>query len=248
MVGELSDATNQAVAFTFLPLSWSLGSIIGPILGGYLSEPATRYGGIFDTPLWREYPFLLPCVVGATAPFLTGIVGGYFLEETLKKPEKTVIVPSEVPSSATSDSGTVVDLETIATRKAPSLRALFTRDVNAVLGVYMLLALQTVALDAVFVLFCYTSVRHGGLSFSEADIGRALSLGGVATVFFQVLVYPRAQARLGTIKLYRTTLALYVPVFLLLPLCARVAQGGDRMGVWAVMGTYLVVKAVANTR
>ena len=134
MVGELSDETNQGVAFTFLPLSWSLGSIIGPLLGGFLAEPATRYGGVFDRPFWRKYPFLLPCLVSAVAPFVMGIVGGYFLEETLKKPEPVAI---EAPSSATSDSGTVVDLEAVDTAKAPSLTSLFTRDVNAVLGIYV---------------------------------------------------------------------------------------------------------------
>lgn len=114
----------------------------------------------------------------------------------------------------------------------------------------MLLALQTVALDAVFVLFCYTKSSAGGLSFSEADIGRALSLGGLATVAYQLSLFPRIQRRFGTVPLYRCLLMLYPLVFLLLPLCAWMAkreEGGARNGTWFCMGVYIVVKAVANS-
>ncbi|KAF8680552.1 MFS general substrate transporter [Rhizoctonia solani] len=40
MVVELTDETNQAQAFAFLPIVWSTGSTLGPFLGGTLSHPA----------------------------------------------------------------------------------------------------------------------------------------------------------------------------------------------------------------
>lgn len=43
-------------------VTFSLGSTLGPIVGGYLSEPATEFAA-FNTAFWREHPYLLPCLV-----------------------------------------------------------------------------------------------------------------------------------------------------------------------------------------
>lgn len=66
MLGELTDETNQGLAFSYLPLAWSTGSVVGyvvallafrlditdssqlsPIIGGYLSNPAKHFPSIF---------------------------------------------------------------------------------------------------------------------------------------------------------------------------------------------------------
>jgi len=95
MIGEMSDKTNIARAFSLLSLTWSLGCIIGPLLGGYLSRPAEKYA-IFSTKqhgflslggLWERFPFLLPCFIAACFSWFSIILGTFVLEETL--PEKS---------------------------------------------------------------------------------------------------------------------------------------------------------------
>lgn len=115
-----------------------------------------------------------------------------------------------------------------------------------------LLALQTVALDAIFVLFCYSPTPLGGLGFSEHSIGISLALGGAFTVSFQLVLFPPLQRRIGTTKLYRLLMSLYPIVFALLPAMSLAAQYDDAAGddsarrTWVLMVTYLFVKSLAN--
>ena len=72
---------HQPRAYSVMPVIWSIGSIIGPSIGGALAMPCDnlgfRRGGVFD-----EYPFLLPNLF-CVAVLLLGItVGILFLEET----------------------------------------------------------------------------------------------------------------------------------------------------------------------
>jgi MFS family permease len=72
---------HQPRAYSVMPVIWSIGSIIGPSIGGTLAMPCDnlgfRRGGIFD-----KYPFLLPNLF-CVAILIFGItVGILFLEET----------------------------------------------------------------------------------------------------------------------------------------------------------------------
>ncbi|KAE8224649.1 hypothetical protein CF319_g2494 [Tilletia indica] len=82
-LAELTDETNQARAFSLIPLCYAVGSIIGPIMGAWLSEPADTFPAIFDTPFWRENPYFLPCAAAASMNLLAAVFGFFFLSETL---------------------------------------------------------------------------------------------------------------------------------------------------------------------
>lgn len=61
-------------------LSWPLGTIIGPMLGGTFSNPADKFP-FLDIPLLRQYPYAMPCLV-TTAFSVFGIALAYlFMEE-----------------------------------------------------------------------------------------------------------------------------------------------------------------------
>ena len=46
-MGTITDSTNQAAGMSILALSWGLGSAVGPLLGGFLAEPAAVYPAYF---------------------------------------------------------------------------------------------------------------------------------------------------------------------------------------------------------
>ena len=74
---------HQPRAYSIMPFVWSVGSIIGPAMGGALAMPCDSYPSLFSRgSLWDTYPFLLPnlmCVFVLTL----GIINGFlFLEET----------------------------------------------------------------------------------------------------------------------------------------------------------------------
>jgi len=75
----------QPKAFSIMPLIWTIGSIIGPALGGTLANPAAQYTRLFGTSgFFTRYPFSLPNMV-ASLFFLVGLSTGFlFLEESLE--------------------------------------------------------------------------------------------------------------------------------------------------------------------
>ena len=74
----------QPRAFSFMPLVWTIGSIIGPALGGALANPAASYPWLFgDSDFFRRYPFALPNMVAGLF-FVVGLsTGVLFLKESL---------------------------------------------------------------------------------------------------------------------------------------------------------------------
>ena len=106
VLGELTDATNQALAFPIYGLCWPLGSIIGfvgysrlymimtyivvirPLIGGSFSNPATKLPQWFNYELFKEYPYLLPCLMAASFSAVGALLGVFCLEEvSVESPE-----------------------------------------------------------------------------------------------------------------------------------------------------------------
>ncbi|KAF7323569.1 Protein ZINC INDUCED FACILITATOR-LIKE 1 [Mycena kentingensis (nom. inval.)] len=76
VMAEMSDSTNLAQAMSFIPIAWSSGTTLGPILGGLLSAPSIAER--FQIDLLKRHPYFLPCAaVGLICfgIFLLGFVG-----------------------------------------------------------------------------------------------------------------------------------------------------------------------------
>ncbi|KAF9967214.1 hypothetical protein BGZ70_010368 [Mortierella alpina] len=86
MLGEIADSSNQSQAFGLFGFAWGIGMIVGPVLGGYLANPAKTFPDTFgDWEFFIEYPYFLPCFVAAMGSVVGFIVGYFFLEETKGK-------------------------------------------------------------------------------------------------------------------------------------------------------------------
>lgn len=90
MVGEMTDHTNHARAFSMLPLTMGVGSVLGPMLGALLVKPVEHFPGFFAwlnspaiTSFFTQHPYSLPCIVGSGFCFAGAVFGYFFLEETL---------------------------------------------------------------------------------------------------------------------------------------------------------------------
>ncbi|KAL4809234.1 MFS multidrug transporter [Aspergillus unguis] len=78
---------HQPRAYSIMPFVWCLGSIIGPAMGGALSQPCDNYPWLFPRgTVFDRFPFLLPNLVCVVVLVLGVSVGLLFLEET--HPEK----------------------------------------------------------------------------------------------------------------------------------------------------------------
>lgn len=81
-VGEVTQKSQQAKAFSLFALCFGLASCVAPAVGGFLQKPATRWPGTFAGTSFETYPYLLPMSCAAALTTLGGIVGHLFVPET----------------------------------------------------------------------------------------------------------------------------------------------------------------------
>ncbi|KAF2396083.1 MFS transporter [Trichodelitschia bisporula] len=79
MVGELvSNPKHEPRAFAVMPFVWSIGTIIGPAIGGYFANPTKTFPTHFSADgLFGKFPYLLPNLI-CSAMLLGSIIAAYF--------------------------------------------------------------------------------------------------------------------------------------------------------------------------
>ncbi|KAK2738373.1 hypothetical protein FQN55_000581 [Onygenales sp. PD_40] len=84
MVGELvKKPEHEPRAYAVMPFVWSIGTIIGPAIGGYFAKPADSFPSVFHRDgLFGKFPYLLPNVICSVLQLISIIAGYMFLEET----------------------------------------------------------------------------------------------------------------------------------------------------------------------
>lgn len=94
MISEIvKEKKFQSRAFLLLPMTFNIGVIVGPLLGGVLADPVGSYPGIFgpggavggEEGVWwmMRWPYALPNVVSAVFLFSSAMGVVFGLEETL---------------------------------------------------------------------------------------------------------------------------------------------------------------------
>ncbi|KAG1728520.1 uncharacterized protein EDB91DRAFT_855954 [Suillus paluster] len=82
MVMDITDATNLANAYGYMPLPWMSAAVIGGFAGGSLSRPADRFPEIFgQSELLKTYPYLLSCAVPAFFASTAWLLTCFYLKE-----------------------------------------------------------------------------------------------------------------------------------------------------------------------
>lgn len=83
MVAELvPEKKYQQRAFVLLPMTFNMGVIIGPVLGGLLADPANSYPNVFGkAEFFRRLPYALPNLVSAFFLLSAAAAALLFLEE-----------------------------------------------------------------------------------------------------------------------------------------------------------------------
>ncbi|RYP26667.1 hypothetical protein DL767_007950 [Monosporascus sp. MG133] len=89
MVAEITvEKKYQSRAFLILPISFNVAGLLGPLMGGFLADPATHLPGIFGPGAifgfdWvQEYPYALPSLINAFFLATAGWTVFFALEET----------------------------------------------------------------------------------------------------------------------------------------------------------------------
>ncbi|KAI1425634.1 major facilitator superfamily domain-containing protein [Xylaria sp. FL1777] len=84
MISEtIREKKYQSRAFLILPMTFNIGVIVGPILGGVLSDPANSYPSVFgNVEFFRKFPYATPNIVSAIFLGTALLLCWLMLEET----------------------------------------------------------------------------------------------------------------------------------------------------------------------
>lgn len=84
MVGEMvKRPEHEPKAYAVMPFVWSIGTIIGPSIGGYFAEPVHSFPGLFSsTGIFAKFPYLLPNLICSSLLLLSVLMAYFLLAET----------------------------------------------------------------------------------------------------------------------------------------------------------------------
>ncbi|KAJ7595184.1 major facilitator superfamily multidrug-resistance, DHA1 sub-family [Mycena floridula] len=202
IMAQITDSTNMAEAFSFMPLMWCAGITIGPLIGGVLSSPAASWPEVFGkSAFFSEYPYFLPCATAGFVAFLAFLSGILFLEEPSKARKKRGPLLSE----QTPDYGAIS--RTSAPEEPPSLRSVITDSrVSITLISFGFLAFTQMSYTALLPLFYSTSIPSGGLGLLPRQIGTIMAILGVSGGLVQIFIFSKLMRRFGPRRMYLASL------------------------------------------
>ncbi|KAI0316457.1 MFS general substrate transporter [Amylostereum chailletii] len=242
MLAEITDSSNLAQVYGFLPIAWSTGGTLGPIIGGTLAHPAERFPNLFgNSEFLKTYPYFLPCAVPATFSAVAWFITFTHLKETVASPTP---IGHFFSSKRTRD---VLDAagshaEISDAEKPVPMRALLVPRVLVAAGNYASLSLVDIAYRAVQPLFFSTPVELGGLGLSPPTIGLILSAFGIINGIFQVFFFARIHDHWGTKNVFIAGISSCIPVFALFPVMNFLArEQGIGHAVWAIVALQIVI-------
>lgn len=188
--------------------------------GGGLANPADQFPRVFDTPLWRQYPYALATFVAGALVLSSAATSLLFLKETLKR-------------KSDGASKTEPPMTTWEVLKAPGVAM-----VLYIQGHTMLLSLSYTAVSPVFM---YTNVRLGGFGFSDQQIAMFLAIAGASQAFWILLVFPPLQKKFSTGTVLRGT-AMAWPFFMAAyPILNEFLRNGWTLAFWIITPIAFVI-------
>ncbi|KAG2064053.1 MFS multidrug-resistance DHA1 sub-family [Suillus decipiens] len=255
---DITDTTNLPEAYGYLPISFMLAAIMGPLAGGSLFQPADRFPEIFGhSELLKTFPYLLSCAVPVICTSITWLVTYFCLKESVSTwtPLLDLIKQWFLPQSREKPSMTSsnvltdyeeADLEKISPTPLP-LRAVLTRRVLTVAASNGTLILFHIAVNSILPIYYATSIELGSLSLDPPHIGAIFAISAFVGHTFQILLYARLHNHFGAYTVLMTSLVSGIPVvilFLVINALAR-AHGMDWV-VWLAIFIQHMLMAVLD--
>ncbi|KIM62453.1 hypothetical protein SCLCIDRAFT_1215024, partial [Scleroderma citrinum Foug A] len=252
MIGELTDSTNIAFAFSFIPSTWYLGATAGPLIGGLLERPAEKFPGIFgDSAFFKEYPYFLPCAFPATIAAIWWFIAFFFMKETTKpqaSPMEYFFGRRRKCNTTEHTSPTVENGAFTHTRENPvPFCDLLVTFVLVAAGSYASFALIDMAFRTVLPVYLSTPITIGDLGLDPSAIDTILAIVGTGNGVCQMFLLARLHDWLGAKNLFLAATLSYLPVIALLPITNWVAQAHGLNGlVWLLLGVQMLLSIFTN--
>ncbi|EGN95009.1 hypothetical protein SERLA73DRAFT_113718 [Serpula lacrymans var. lacrymans S7.3] len=257
LVAEITDSTNMPHAYAYLPMAWSTGGALGPLIGGTLERPAERFPNIFgQSAFFKTYPYFLPCAIPAIFSMVCLFVSLFFLKETVPSPLRFGRIinrchPQRNDSPHNSETAPKPALLEALSHSSPNdgtplpLRALLTPQVLIAASTYATTSLMDIAFRTIQPVFFATPIALGGLGLTPPVIGKILASFGILNGLFQVFCFARLHAWLGTKGTYILGVVAAIPMMMTFPVISLLVQSqGLNITVWFVIGLQVFLSVV----
>ncbi|KAL0573238.1 hypothetical protein V5O48_008726 [Marasmius crinis-equi] len=228
-MGDLTDQSNRAEGFSLMPVVWSIGATLGPLLGGTFARPQDRFPNAFKGRFWRDFPYFMPCIVVSSFILTVVLVSVIFLKESAprKRRSRTASTDSEV---------TIVASQANINGKHDGplpLRDLLVFPVVISVSSYVYLAFLDIAFIALLPLFLAMPIEIGGLNLPPAAIGYIMGGYGAVNGIFQFFYFAKITRWLGERRMFLNGISTFVLIFASMPLCNVFARNSGGMNVWS---------------
>ncbi|EME30242.1 MFS transporter, DHA1 family, tetracycline:hydrogen antiporter [Galdieria sulphuraria] len=85
-LADITDSSNESAAFGLIGLTFGVGVVIGPVIGGFLSRPSVHFPHYFPPgSFFDRFPYLLPCLLVSVYVFVDLFFAFFFLDESRKR-------------------------------------------------------------------------------------------------------------------------------------------------------------------
>lgn len=239
---EITDSTNRTRAFGILVTCFGVGMLVGPALGGALSNPAQSFPALFPQgSLFDRFPFALPCCVCGVCSAAASILAFWCLDETLasarqrklREPLLSPVDAGALEHGAERQEGVSPEL---SRSRAPG--AGITAQTWLAAVEYALVALAVAVVQEVWVLWAKLPEDRGGLLWKTARIGLVQAIGGAGILLAQLVLFPAIVGRCGLLATFRLSWVAPVVLWLATPFVRVLegAQAGDTPTLVYVLG------------
>ncbi|XP_048334007.2 protein ZINC INDUCED FACILITATOR 1 isoform X2 [Ziziphus jujuba] len=213
---EICRKEYQSMGMSIVSTSWGIGLVIGPSLGGFLAQPAEKFPTAFSKEsLFGRFPYLLPCLLISILALAATVVC-FWIPETLHFHSRSD-EESEDSCNAPAPSTYAVDMRGSLQRyeeKGQDSQQNLLRNWPLMSSIitYCVFQLHDMAYTEIFSLWAISPRKHGGLSYSSAEVGEVLAISGFGLLVFQLLLYPLVERTFGPVIVSRIGAVLTIPL------------------------------------
>ena len=170
-IGDISTDEQLKARMGVIGAAFGLGFMIGPFIGGILTDPYTNFGGVFETGWWESHPYFLPCLFAGLLSFMSFILAIRHLPESL--PIEARAKPEENRNYLGQLVGNLIKIRDLS------------RPVQILILVNAIFLTSFTIMHATFILFTGMPIEDGGLGFDAKENGYLFAYVGLVGVLVQ---------------------------------------------------------------
>ncbi|XP_051220488.1 probable peptide/nitrate transporter At3g43790 [Lolium perenne] len=219
---EVCRKEHQALGISLVTSSRAIAFVIGPAIGGFLSQPANKYPSIFSQEsIFGRFPYFLPCFVVSVLA-AGACVACIWLPETLHMHRYNNVEASDGMEAQVPDSSLDGKPKQSWSERFASTKSLLKNwHLMSSIILYCIFSLYDTAYYEIFSLWAVSSRKYHGLSFTSQNVGTVLAISGFGIFIYQLLIYPFLVKYVGLMKPFRSAAVLSILVIATYPFMAN---------------------------